>query len=81
MTDFKALVRFWKQLQAGLEGLGNLNFRLAMGEFGALGQKSLCRVIPQMSLGSVLESALPLAQREQKHPKPAGIPLPLMLSL
>lgn len=52
-----------------MKGLGNVNFRVAMGEFGALGQKSLCRVISQVIPGSVLESALPLAQSEQNHPK------------
>lgn len=72
--------RFWKQLQAGLEGLGNLNFRVAMEEFGALGWENLCRVIPQISLGSVLEAAVPWAQSEQKHVKPTGIPPSLKLS-
>lgn len=37
MTDFKELVRFWKQPQIGLEGLGNLKLRVAMWEFGVVG--------------------------------------------
>lgn len=41
VADFRELVRFWKQLQDGLKGLGNVNFRAAMCEFGVLCQKSL----------------------------------------
>lgn len=53
VIDFNKLVRFWNQ--AGLERLRNLNFRITMGEFSALGQKSLCRVTSQVNLGSVLK--------------------------